>query len=313
MKLVAGIDVGKAHLDVSVSAGPVRRFDNSGDGITSLLCWLKRHAVTLSLCEPTGGYERLLVSRFAAAGLALHLVHPNKLRAFARACGHHAKTDALDAQLLSRFGELFALSDSPEPDPDRAELQAWLGRRRQLLEERLREINRLHKGLSDGVRDSTKRHIAWLDEELKHLDDQYRQTLLNNHSLAQQVALYRSVRGVGELTAAILAAYLPELGHCGAKPLTALVGLAPWSRDSGRSRGYRAIRGGRGVVRRALYMAALSNIRHHGNLRSFYDRLRERGKPGKVALVAVMRKLLLQLNAVARRGTPWLDQHAPAT
>ncbi len=114
------------------------------------------------------------------------------------------------------------------------------------------------------------------------------------------------------MTAAILTAYLPELGQTSGPAVTALVGLAPWARDSGRQRGYRAIRGGRGTVRRALYLAALAAVRHAGELQRFYLGLRQRGKPGKVALVAVMRKLLLHLNAVARRGTPWIEESAPA-
>ena len=146
------------------------------------------------------------------------------------------------------------------------------------------------------------------------MDEEYKKALQSSSELSRRAALYQSVQGVGILTAAILAADLPELGEGDGKCLTSLVGLAPWSRDSGRQRGYRAIRGGRGTVRRALYMAAMSVIRRNNSaLARFYNQLKKRGKPGKVALVAVMRKLLLQLHTIARRGTPWVEDYAPAT
>ena len=157
---------------------------------------------------------------------------------------------------------------------------------------------------------STRRHIAWLEKEIARLEKEYQVVLQDNATLAARAALYRTVPGIGPLTAATLVAHLPELGHWDSKALTSLVGLAPWSRDSGKKRGHRAIRGGRGLVRRALYMCAWAVIRHDSEMRRFYDRLRQRGKPGNVAVVAVMHKILLQLNAVARRGTPWVPQDA---
>ena len=310
MKVVAGIDVGKANLDVSVATGPVRRFANSGAGITKLENWLERESVTLAVYEPTGGYEREVAQRLQAV-LPVAMAHPNKVRAFARACGEEAKTDRLDAQVLSRYGTVFNLAGTPAPDPERALLQDLLRRRQQLVAQRVQELNRLDKGLSASVQRSTTRHIRWLAKEIERLDAEYRAVVQRNADLQQRAALYRSLRGVGDLTAAILAAFLPELGQYSGKTLTALAGLAPWSRDSGQQRGYRAIRGGRGVVRRALYLAALSAIRHDNSLRRFYQGLRQRGKPGKVALVAVMRKMLLHLNSIARRGTPWNEEHPP--
>ena len=160
---------------------------------------------------------------------------------------------------------------------------------------------------------STQRHIAWLDQEIAQLDQEYQDRLRQHATLGQRAALYRTVPGVGPITAATLVAELPELGHWDDKALTALVGLAPWARDSGQKQGHRSIRGGRGVVRRILYLAALSAIRTDATLRDFYQRLRQRGKAGKVALVAVMRKLLLRLNSVARRGTPWNPEPLPTT
>ena len=310
--IVAGIDVGKANLDVSVSEGPVIRFDNTAKGISKLLEHLADQDATTAVCESTGGYERLVVGRLLKTGIHIHLAHPTRVRAFARACGYQAKTDPRDAQVLSRFGMVFQEHDKGKTilEPELEELRDLLRRRRQLVEQRVQELGRVDKAASPAVAESTSRHIAWLEAEIEHLDKEYQEKLHNSPALAQRAELYRTVPGVGILTAAILVAYLPELGLLDAKALTSLVGVAPWSRDSGQKRGQRAIRGGRSVVRRALYICAWSVIRTGGAMRPYYQGLRQRGKPGKVALVAVMRKLLLHLNAVARRGAPWVPETA---
>ncbi len=284
--------------------------------------WLADQAVELVVCEPTGGYEEPLVRGLRQAGVPVHMAHPNKVRAFAHASGRMAKTDRLDAQVLCHYGEVFASAETPEgaasgEEPEREELRALLRRRRQLVDQRVQERNRLDRAWNPGVRASTQRHIDWLDQEIAALDREYREALESSEELAAKAELYRSVPGIGALTAATLVADLPELGRGESKGLCSLVGLAPWSRDSGQQRGYRAVRGGRSGVRRALYMAALSVIRSQGELARFYQALRKRGKAGKVALVAVMRKLLLHLNAIARRAThaiarratPWTLNH----
>ena len=306
MAAVAGVDVSKGSLDVSVAEGPVLPFDNTAKGITELVKHLTEKEVALAVCESTGGYERLLVSGLHEVELAVRVANPSRVRAFAKACGYEAKTDPLDAQVLSRYGQLLPGSEAQEPDPEREELKDLLRRRRQLVEQRVQEMNRLDKGPCARVIESTKRHIDWLNAEITQLDKEYQEGLQNNVDLGRRAALYRTVPGVGPLTAATLIAFLPELGQWDSKALTSLVGLAPWSRDSGRKRGQRAVRGGRGVVRKALYLCACSVIQVEGELRRFYQTLRQRGKPGNVALVAVMHKLLLQLNALARRGTPWV-------
>ena len=212
MVVVAGVDVGKANLDVSVSEGPVLRFDNTARGITRLLKHLMEQDATMTVCESTGGYERLLVGRLRKAEIAVRVAHTSRVRAFARACGYEAKTDPRDAQVLSRYGQVFPDSDTLEPEPGREELRDLLRRRRQLVEQRVQEINRLDKGVSFGVAKSTKRHIAWLDKEIAQLDKEYQEALQSSAPLARRAALYRTVPGVGPLTAAILVAHLPELG-----------------------------------------------------------------------------------------------------
>ena len=312
MDRVAGIDVGKAKLDVSLAGGAVRPFANTGDGRAALVQWLGQEAVTGAVCEPTGGYERALVGALQAVGLPVVVAHPTRVRAFARVCGTEAKTDLLDAQVLARYGAAVPTVATPPPDPARTALRDLVSRRHQLVVTRVQEKNRRDNGLTPAAAWSIRRHLVWLDREMARLETQLQQAVADSPALARQVQLYRSVRGVGPVTAAILAAYLPELGQVSGPAVTALVGLAPWARDSGRQRGYRAIRGGRGTVRRALYLAAMAAVRHPGELQRFYEGLRQRGKPGKVAMVAVMRKLLLHLNAVARRGTPWIEERAPA-
>ena len=308
--LVVGIDVAKIRLDASAGGGQVHSFANDEGGIAAMLEWLASRTVNLVVCEPTGGYEEPLVRGLRQGGFPVHLAHPNKVRAFAHASGRLAKTDRLDAQVLSRYGEVFSSAEVPQPEPEREELQALLRRRRQLVNQRVQERNRLDRAWNPAVRASTQCHIDWMDQEIAALDREYRKALESSEELARRADLYRSVPGIGELTAAILVADLPELGHGEGKGLCSLVGLAPWSRDSGQQRGYRAVRGGRSAVRRALYMAALSVIRGSGELSQFYQGLRQRGKAGKVALVAVMRKLLLHLNAVARRCTHWELNHS---
>lgn len=312
-KRVAGIDVGKQEVAVSVARGPVRRFPNTDAGILAVLTWVREQAAPHVVCEATGGYERLLVQQGRMTALAVTVAHPTKVRAFARAVGQGAKTDPLDAQILAHYGEVFELPVAAAQEEARAEGRALLGRRPQLLEQRLQEHNRLETGLQGRVKKSCQRHLAWLDKELKQLEEEYQQAIQAKPALAERVALYQRVRGVGVLTAATLLAYVPELGQGSGKALTALVGLVPWAQDSGSHRGYRAIRGGRGLVRRALYMAALSVLRTNTDLGRWYQALRRRGKPGKVALVAVMRKLLLQLHAIARRGTPWVAEGVTAS
>ena len=176
MAVVAGVDVAKSSLDVSVSEGPVLQFDNTAKGITKLLKHLTKQEATLAVCESTGGYERLLVNRLRKAEIGVRVANPSRVRAFAKACGYEAKTDPRDAQVLSRYGQVFPESHTPVPEPEREELQDLLRRCRQLVEQRVQEVNRLDKGASAAVVESTKRHIAWLDAEIAQLYKEYQWT-----------------------------------------------------------------------------------------------------------------------------------------
>lgn len=311
MKVFAGIDVSKRELVVWVLGKGARRYGNEAGGIGELRKWLRAEGVTQVVCEATGGYEKGVVEGLKRSGMAVHVAHPTRVRGLAQALGRGAKTDPLDAEVLAQYGAMMKVEGQEEADRASEEVREVLGRRQQLVQQRVQELNRLEKGLRGANKKSCERHVAWLGKEIARLDKALQALWRRHPGLSQRAALYQSVKGVGELTAATLLGYLPELGQGCAKGMTSLVGLAPWSHDSGHRQGYRAIRGGRGTVRRALYMAALSAIRCNPELSGFYDRLRRRGKPGKVALVAVMRKLLLQLHAIARRGTPWLPTLNP--
>ena len=194
-KRVAGIDVGKQAFAVSIARGPVRRFSNTPAGRTAGLAWMRRQAVTHAVCEATGGYERALVERIRPTAVAVAVAHPPKVRAFARAVGQSAKTDPLDAQILAHYGEVFDLPVATAQEEASAEVRALLGRRQQLLDQRTQELNRLEKGLQGRVKHSCQRHLAWLDKELQHLEEEYQQAIQAKPELAERVALYQSVRG----------------------------------------------------------------------------------------------------------------------
>lgn len=307
MKQIAGIDVGKQFLDVSIQDQSVKRYTNDEQGRRSLTAKLQHDTIERVVCEATGGYERELVTALHEQGIPVHVAHPNKVRAYAQALGCLAKTDRLDAEVLREYGEHFPLPIRIAQDEVSVQLRQLVRRRQQLVRMRSEEKNRLEHSQESIQRESVKRHIDWLDAEVREIENAYRRHIDEAAGLAKRLQLYQSVRGIGELTALTLLSELPELGQVSGASITSLVGLAPWSHDSGKHRGYRAIRGGRAHIRKALYMSALSVVRYDSGLKTFYLRLRRRGKPGKVALVAVMRKLLLTLNAVAKRGTPWVE------
>ena len=191
MITAAGIDVGKANLNVSVCGGQVVRFDNTTAGITKLIEHLNDQDTALALCEPTGGYEQLLTSRLRQTDIAVQVVHPGRVRAFAKACGYEAKTDPLDAQALARYGAVFPEADTwePETDPHRQELKDLLRRRRQFIDQRVQEKGRLDKGVSTTIAKSTRRHIAWLEKEIARLDQEYQAVSKANPTLPQLASL----------------------------------------------------------------------------------------------------------------------------
>ena len=300
-----GIDVSKAQLDVAVRpAGTEFTMRNNEPGITSLVERVRELQPHLVVLEATGGLEVPLVSALAAAGLPLVVANPRQIRDFAKATGQWAKTDTLDAQILARFAETVRPTPRPLPDTSTQELAALLTRRRQLIEMLTAEKNRLGSA-PQRIRKDIHAHITWLERRLVETDGDLSQTIQASPVWREKDNLLQSTPGVGPILATTLLASLPELGTLDRKQIAALVGVAPFNCDSGTLRGKRIVRGGRGSVRATLYMSALVAARYNPVIKAFYRRLRQAGKPAKVALTACMRKLLTILNAMLKHRTPW--------
>lgn len=248
------------------------------------------------VCEATGPYHHALVEALHQAGVSVSVVNPRCVRDFARAANRLAKTDRIDAATLADYGRRLRPAPTAPLAPEIVTLRALVGRRAQLVAERAREANRTEGALPSLVRLSLRRHKRWLAAEIQALEKAIAELLRTHRPLAQKAAVLRAVQGVGPVTAAVLLADLPELGRLDKNEIAALAGLAPFNRDSGAYRGTRSICGGRQTVRCVLYMAALTAARANPVLRQVYLRLRARGKVHKLALVAVMRKLLIYLN-----------------
>jgi transposase len=309
-----GIDVAKGHLDVHcLPQGTAFCLANDEGGVADLVGRLRGLAVALVVLEATGGYEAPAAAALAVAGLAVAVVNPAWARDFARSKGRRAKTDPLDAALLAHYAQVMRPDPRPLPDAQQQELTDLLARRRQLLGMRTAESNRLPTVSSARVRRNLEAHLRWLDRQLRSLEGDLEQAIRDSPVWRQREELLQGAPGVGPVTARTLVAELPELGRLTRQQVAALAGLAPLNRDSGRRRGYRCIGGGRAAVRCALYMAALTASRCNRVIREFYGRLRQAGKPAKVALVACAHKLLTILNAMARTGQPWDEGRALPT
>lgn len=310
-KPVVGIDVSKAMLDVAVlPSGEGLQFTNDANGIEELGKKLNCEAVGLVVMEATGGYETAVASALVATGLRVAVVNPRQIRDFARASGRLAKNDRIDAQVIAAFGHAIDPQIVHLPDEDARKLQELLVRRRQLIAMRVQEVNRL--GLMQGpTRKRIKAHVEWLDKEIDKLDIDLTAGLRSSPAWRAKDELLQSFKGVGPGTSRTLVIALPELGQLDRRAIAALVGLAPFNFDSGVMRGRRSIYGGRAHVRTMLYMAATTAIRSNPLIRAFYERLKSRGKPHKVAMVACMRKMLTILNAMVRQSTPWTPETDP--
>lgn len=303
-----GIDVAKARVDVAVRpGGDIWSVDYDEEAVSELVSRLLAMEPTAVLLEATGGLEVPLVSALATATLPVVVVNPRQVRDFAKATGRLAKTDTLDAQVLAHFAEAVRPPVRPLRDEDTQELNSIATRRSQLMTMLVGEKNRLSRS-SRSVRSSVQSHINWLEQELSDMDKDLRSALRRSPVWREKDDLLRSVPGVGEQLSLSLLAYLPELGALNRKQIAALVGVAPFNRDSGPYRGRRSVWGGRSRVRAVLYMAALVASRYNPVLREFYQRLLAAGKPKKLALTACMRKLLTILNSMIKSGHRWTPQ-----
>ena len=306
-----GIDVSKAQLDVAVRpTGKRWTLPYDQTGIEGLIPQIVDLEPALVLLEATGGLELPLVAALAAAALPVVVVNPRQVRDFAKATGTLAKTDTLDAGVLAHFADAVRPEVRPLKDAETQVLNSLTARRRQVMTMLVSEKNRLGSAIG-AVSPRIEAHIAWLEQELSDLDKGLRQTLRRSPVWREKDDLLRTVPGVGEQLSLTLLAHLPELGTLNRRQIAALVGVAPYNRDSGALRGKRAVWGGRSRVRAVLYMGALVASRHNPTIRDFYQRLLAAGKPKKVALVASMRKLLVILNGMLKHGSSWCDMTQP--
>lgn len=305
-KLGVGIDVSKATLDVDFSDDRgAFNADNDPDGHARIVQALKDAGASRIVLEATGGFERLIVAELCVAKLPVVVVNPRQVRDFAKATGRLAKTDAIDAKVLALFAVAIQPPLRPLEDRQTQAFAELVARRRQLVQMRGAESNRQAQAQDRRVQKSIERVLKLLDRQVVDIDDEIDQHIKKSPIWKEKEQLLLAVEGVGPTTARTLLAELPELGTASRQQIAALVGLAPFNRDSGTLRGQRTIAGGRASVRSVLYMATLTATVRNPVIRQHYLHLLARGKRKKVALVACMRKLLTILNAIIREKKPW--------
>ncbi|BBE74651.1 IS110 family transposase [Oharaeibacter diazotrophicus] len=306
-----GIDVSKDRLDVAATTASFAAFSVSrdGDGLAALVDRLKPLGPGRIALEATGGFETVVVAALAGAGLPVVVVNPAQVRAFARALGKRAKTDAIDAAVIAHFAAATRPPVRPLPDAETEALADLVARRRQIVAMIGAENQRLDRA-SARMRKSILRLLKALQKELDDIDGDIDATVRRSPNWLAKAELLTSVPGIGDQIARTLLAELPELGTLDRRRIAALVGLAPWTRQSGQWRGKSFIGGGRAPVRSALFMGAMVASRWKETLKAFRDKLVAAGKPKLVALVAVARKILTILNAILRDSQPWRAQDA---
>jgi transposase len=307
MPQTLGVDISKDSLDVHLyPEGRTHRFANDRKGHSALIAWLAGFAIARIIYEPTGAYHRGFERRLMEAGFPLAKVNPRHARRFAEAVGTHAKTDAVDAGLLARFG---ALVEPRRVAPSSVTLQNmkdFLVARRALVKDRTAAQNRAHQHSLALLKTQAAERLNQIERQIKAIDAALRKQLEGDPSLKARFDILISIPGLGEATAFALLIDMPELGAIENKCAASLAGLAPMARDSGRSRGKRFIGGGRSELRHALFMPALVAVRFNPDLKRIYQALTANGKPPKVAIIAVMRKLVVLANALLRKQSPWM-------
>jgi len=304
-KVFVGIDVSKAQLDVEIRPTSEKlTVANDESCIAKLVGHLQAKDPALIVLEATGGFETAIVAALAASGLPVVVVNPRRVRDFAKATGKLAKTDTIDAAVLADFAETLKPEIRALPDEATKKFSALVTRRRQIVEMIVAEKNRLASA-PEHIRPEIIAHISWLKSRLKDLDNNLNKTIHKSPIWKEKDDLLKSTPGIGEVVSCTLLADLPELGILNRKQIAALVGVAPFCRDSGTLQGKRTVWGGRAHVRSALYMGTLSAIRYNPTIKEFYLRLIGDGKAPKVALVACMRKLLTILNSMIKHQTSW--------
>jgi transposase len=309
--IVVGIDVSKERLDVAVRpSGEMFVVSRDAEGLDALIMKLTPLAPAAVAVEATGGYETVVAASLAAAGLAIVVVNPAQVRSFAQALGKRAKTDPIDAGVIAHFLEATKPQIRPLPDEETRLLADLVARRRQIVAMIVAERQRQKRLTNRRLQKSIARLLAALQKELSSLETGIDETVRGSPAWREKEDLLASVPGVGKIIARTLLAELPELGTLDRRKVAALVGLAPWTRQSGKWKGKSFIGGGRADVRSTLFLGAMVAARRNPDLKAFRDRLVAAGKPKLVALVATARKLLTILNAILRDQKPWRQQTA---
>lgn len=304
--MFVGIDVSKHQLDIHIRpTGASWSVTNDEAGHRALVAKLAEVSPSLVVLEATGGYQNAVVGELGASGVPVAVVNPRQVRDFAKATGRLAKTDAIDAAVLAHFAESIRPEPRPVADEVTATLQAMVTRRRQLIDMRTAESNRLETVRVQVVRRNIQKIINVLNREIGKVDDDIDKTIRKSPLWREREDLLETAVGVGPTLARTLLTQLPELGRLNRREAAALVGVAPFNNDSGKRTGLRSIRGGRAEVRAVLYMATVAAVRFNPALRRVYERLVTAGKPKKVALIACARKLLVTLNAMMKTKTSW--------
>jgi len=304
--IVCGIDVSKNRLDVAVRpTGETLAFNRTAEGIEDLVAWLRALSPKLAAIEATGGYEVVVAAGLAGAGLPVVVVNPAQVRSFAQALGKRAKTDPIDAAVIAHFAEATKPELRQMPDEMTRLLADLVARRRQIVEMITAEGQRVRRISDNRLIKSIARLRKALEKELAELDVLIADLVSGSTVWVEKEDLLASVPGVGKVIARTLIAELPELGSLDRRQIAALVGLAPWTRQSGQWRGKSFIGGGRKSVRSSLFVGAMVAARYNPQLKRFRDKLVAAGKPKRLALVAVARKLITILNAILRGRRPW--------
>lgn len=307
MRQCIGIDVSKKFFDMYVlTTNQSERFSNDDKGITQCLLRCRQQSPELIVMEATGGYESLLAGTLQAAGLAVAVINPRRIRDFAKASGQMAKTDALDAKIIARYGAILEPMPTDRIDDNARKLKALVARRHQLVQMHTAESNRTEHAIDKEIKSSLAAVARTIEKQIEKIDKQIKDHIDRQPELKQRAESLKTVPGIGETTANMLVTELPELGRYNRRQIAALVGVAPMNRDSGMFRGKRMTGGGRRHVRARLFMPTLVAIKYNPALKAYYQRLVEKqGKCKMVAITAAMRKLLCIMNTMIKNKQHW--------
>lgn len=306
-----GIDISKHTLEVAWdSTSKTSCYRNTPEGIARLLVKLRESPRPFVIIEPTGGYETHLEQACHAANIEIISVLANRIREFARASGQLAKNDKIDARMILQYGQIFNLSAKDISMRKNPEMKALMARREQLVKLIAQEKHHLESTYNPSMKEEVKRNIKWLETQLEKVEQAISDLIAADKALQEKSEYIQSIKGVGKVLTMQSLSSLPELGLVSNKEIAALVGVAPYVRESGQYRGQTRIYGGRADIRKVLYMACLSARQHNPSIKAFYERLRAKGKPYKVVMIACMRKLIIMMNCVCSEKRLWQEQVA---